>query len=177
MVAPNDQLYRRTRVVHFRPYDAGSPDDRKAFSTVLAQLVQELPLPEPRLSWESLEPHVQDVFVGCLGCVGILKDWLLRSLQHVVLSGGEVVTWRAMEHTRRRDKALLAIAEQIREYRDYESGPCLSKVAESLGIPSGGGGEWDPPRPRRARAKPGKRLPKRDRAGLPCEAPSARRPA
>ena len=80
LIAPSDQLGRRSRIAHFPPYDARHKADREAFASVFAQLVMELPFPEPSRTWDALKVHLEAVHEGCLGCVGILKDWLVDAL-------------------------------------------------------------------------------------------------
>jgi hypothetical protein len=70
------QLSRRSLDIHFRRYSARNDADVEAFQRVLYSFERALPLPcDPALTedWEYY-------FAGCLGCVGILKDWLTRSL-------------------------------------------------------------------------------------------------
>ena len=70
MLSPSEQLGRRSTVVHFAPYDGRDAADRDKFWAVLGQLVKALPLSDPKQTWEALSPHLQDIFVGSLGCVG-----------------------------------------------------------------------------------------------------------
>ena len=69
------QLSRRSVDVHFRRYRAEETRDRKTFLGILRSFQQQLPLETPDLvaEWEYL-------YEGSLGCVGILKDWLSRTL-------------------------------------------------------------------------------------------------
>ena len=170
MVAPGDQLGRRSLVVHFPPYRPSESSDRQAFQRIFGQLVSELPLPAPHLSWEELRGHLFDVYVGCAGCIGILKDWLCGALQFVLETGEEVVDWNVMDECRLSNEALFAVAQQIRAYRE-SSIPALADVERALaavpGAQAGG-------RKRRSSVspKPGNRVPVRDPVGLPKSAAS-----
>jgi energy-coupling factor transporter ATP-binding protein EcfA2 len=70
------QLSRRSIDIHFPRYRVANPDDAKAFRTVLRSFEQQLPLSNPPAllnEWEYL-------YERSIGCVGILKDWLIRTL-------------------------------------------------------------------------------------------------
>ena len=58
------------------------------------------------------------ICVGTAGCVGILKDWLLRALQRALVSQHAALCWDDLEVTRLPDLGLLHIAEEIREFRE-----------------------------------------------------------
>ncbi len=135
MVAPGDQLGRRSLVVHFPPYRPSEAAEREAFQRIFGQLVSALPLADPRLSWAALRAHLSDVYVGCAGCVGILKDWLCRALQLVIESGAECVDWPVMDRCRLSDQALYAVAEEIRSYRDSKR-PDRKEIERALGLVS-----------------------------------------
>ena len=181
MVFPNDQLARRTRLVHFPPYYWDSEDDRNAFGIVFGQLLLELPFPDPSLSLAALEDHARDVFLGSAGCVGQARDWLVRALKLVLTAGGSVIDWEIMEAARLDPGALLSIARAIAEYRDREERADLSEVERSLGMRRRTGGKGTPsPETGNAAAKatgkkgkkspcPGKRRPEADPVGLPAQ--------
>ena len=168
MVAPGDQLARRSCEVHFEPYRWPVASDRDAFQRIFGQFVGALPLPDPRKSWEDLAKHQDEAYLGCLGCVGILKDWLHRGLQSVLEANRDALSWSTLDTCRLSDRALLVIAQQIRANEDSDAS-ARSKAAHALGIESGadpGGaqpGKTAPP-------KPGRRNPARDPVGLPDSA-------
>lgn len=80
------QLSRRSIDVHFRRYDANALNDekehaeRKAFVNVLYTFQQHLPLvetPDLVADWDYF-------YERTVGCVGILKSWLLRALKEAL---------------------------------------------------------------------------------------------
>jgi hypothetical protein len=80
----NGQLSRRSVDVHFPRYRAESAADRKAFISVLNSFAQQLPIADPpdlAHDWEFL-------YERSVGCVGVLKQWLIRALS-VALRAGE----------------------------------------------------------------------------------------
>ena len=164
MVAPSEQLARRSWVVHFPPYGASEDSDQLAFQKIFGQLVVALPLEEPKRSWEELRNHLVDVYVGSAGCVGILKDWLVKALQLALATKKEFVDWPLMDQCRLPDSDLFKIADEIRAYRDVEK-KTRADIEKVLGVTravSGGGTKR-----RSSSRKPGKRSPARDPVGLP----------
>lgn len=70
------QLSRRTRQIHFARYHADSADDVRDFKNVLWNFQIRMPLK----SEPDLMSHWEFCYERSLGCVGLLKDWLTRSL-------------------------------------------------------------------------------------------------
>ena len=167
MVAPSAQLARRSVVVHFPPYGPSDSADREAFQRIFGQLVGALPIADPRASWANLHSHLLDVYVGCCGCVGTLKGWLLRSLQWALESGLDRVDWSVMDTNRLSDEDLFKAADEIRAYRDLTR-PTRQDIEVALGMPP----TSSAPNPKRRSSgcpKPGRRSPHRDPVGLPSE--------
>ena len=180
MVAPNGQHARRARVVHFRPYDIASEADRAAFARIFGQLVLALPLDAPdaaKRTFDALKPRLQDICVGTAGCVGILKDWLLRALQRALVSQRDALCWDDLEATRLPDLGLLHIAEEIREYREMERRSYRSEIESALGLSSAVPAQPKRPRAKRSPLKPGRRAPARDPVGVQPETSVGRRSA
>ena len=167
MVAPGDQLGRRTIVVHFPPYGPSGDADRDAFQRIFGQLVAALPIADRRGSWAALSTRLPDVYLGCCGCVGILKDWLQHALQFALETDLQSVDWSVMETCRWSDEVLFKIADEIRAYRELTS-HTRQDIEVSLGICPASPAPATQPRSS-ARSKPGKRSPHRDPVGLPSE--------
>src|SRR5262249_1007216 len=68
------QLSRRSVSVHFPRYGSGA-EDLKAFQSVLYGFQRRLPVMEE----PDLLRHWEYCYVRSIGCVGILKDWLVRA--------------------------------------------------------------------------------------------------
>jgi hypothetical protein len=167
----NGQLSRRSMDVHFPRYRAEFADDRKAFIGVLRSFAQQLPLAEmPDLSsdWEFL-------YERSIGCVGVLKQWLVRSLSAVLRQGQATLSRRTLESqalsVSQIDKILSEASEG--EMRLTDSMEAASRLRERLGLGSHAGNrraadaatETEPAPPPRARNRPGQRRPVRDIVG------------
>lgn len=75
LIELSPQLGRRTQLIHFPRYQAEVAEDRAEFQKVLYGLQKHMPLPvEP-----DLVGHWDYFYEGSLGCIGILKDWLLQA--------------------------------------------------------------------------------------------------
>ena len=163
MVAASEQLARRSRVVHFPPYGVSEDSDRLAFQKIFGQLVLALPFGEPERSWKELRNRLFDVYVGCAGCVGILKGWLVRALQLALATKKEFVDWPLMDQCRLPDPDLFKIADEIRAYRDAQK-KTRADIEKALGVTRAVSG--DGAKRRSSSRKPGKRSPVRDPVGL-----------
>jgi len=87
------QLSRRSADIHFRRYRADSATDAKAFQSVLWDFQRHLPLPqEPELL-----RHWQYCYERTIGCIGVLKTWLMKTLAEVIRVGAPTVTLQHLE--------------------------------------------------------------------------------
>lgn len=102
------QLTRRSQVVNFNRYDRRRAEHRVAFQKVLANL-------EARLS-EYIPTRLQEnadyFYRKCGGCVGILKDWLMRCLEAALGEGIEVVDATFVDRFALKNRGLLTIVEE-----------------------------------------------------------------
>jgi hypothetical protein len=79
----SSQLVRRSRIIHFSRYDSRVNADKDEFVSVLSALQEALPItPKP-----DLLSHWSYYYGKSAGCVGVLKDWLTRSLEIAIRDG------------------------------------------------------------------------------------------
>jgi hypothetical protein len=88
------QLSRRSVSVHFPRYGSGA-EDLKAFQSVLYGFQRRLPVEEE----PDLLKHWEYCYVRSIGCVGVLKDWLVRALGASMAEEGRTVSIRHLEET------------------------------------------------------------------------------
>jgi len=89
----NGQLSRRSLDVHFPRYRAESASERQVFINILQSFAHHMPLAEPpdlAANWELL-------YERSIGCVGILKQWLMRALYSVLRCGGKTIARKDLE--------------------------------------------------------------------------------
>lgn len=80
------QLARRTREVHFSRY-TGAAEDWLKFNSTLNFVASKV-----CLDFDPLEEQTaQYIFAGCIGCVGLLMDWFVRSLERALRHGRNAI--------------------------------------------------------------------------------------
>ena len=126
------QLSRRSIDIHFPRYKANNAQDLKAFKSVLLTFQRHLPLEqEPDLvsKWDYF-------YERSLGCVGILKDWLTRTLRDVLEEEGKTIT---QKHLKRRAWSVAQCTRMLQEIEEgeqqlEETEEDVSLLRKSLGI-------------------------------------------
>jgi hypothetical protein len=77
------QLSRRSLDIHLRRYRADQPEDVIAFKNILLTFQKHLPLSEE----PDLIARWDYFYERSIGCVGVLRDWLVRSLALALENG------------------------------------------------------------------------------------------
>ena len=170
------QLSRRSVDIHFPRYRADDPQDRKAFLTVLRSFEQQLPLSEP----PELVKEWEYMYERSIGCVGVLKDWLMRALTGLSRQNSGVLTFRDLQAhaltVSQCDKMLAEAAEG--EVRLCESAEERRRLRTRLGLSAQerrrevsavgrAASEIELANPRKRHRKPGQRRPMRDAIARP----------
>lgn len=161
----NGQLSRRSIDVHLARYRAEDSADRQTFINVVRSLEEALPVedrPDLVSDWEF-------IYERSLGCVGVLKEWLVRVATVASREGGCRLTRADLEA-----QALsIAQCEQMHaetadgELQLRETGQSVARLRGRLGLSTPSTAKADPKAPAtpvRFR-RPGQRLPKRDPVG------------
>ena len=161
----NGQLSRRSIDVHLARYRAEDSEDRQIFINVVRSFEKELPFEDPSdlvSDWEFL-------YERSVGCVGILKEWLVRAATVASRNGNRKLTRANVE-----SQALcLAQCEQLhRETSDgevqlTERREAVTRFRERLGLSTCGTeiSRPTPPAPLVRLRRPGQRVPTRDGIG------------
>jgi thymidine kinase len=165
LLSLNGQLARRTGVIHFPRYRYEVADEFKSFKNVLGMFQSRLPLPcEP-----SLVDQAETVYLGTLGCVGLVKDRLSRALWRALNESADRLTAAHLKAVAYHPSSLKKIAEEIREGESRLAGEvdCERSIRLLLGMPQGEQSrEGDAaPTPRRTWSV-GQRAPVRDKVGV-----------
>jgi hypothetical protein len=164
----NGQLSRRSIDVHFPRYRAECAGDRKAFVSVLNSFARQLPIPDlPDLAndWEFL-------YERSIGCVGVLKQWLVRALSVALRTGDGTLSRSNLENqapsVAQADKIISEATEG--EMRLMDSNEASSRLREQLGLASHTHRQAsdDVKQPAQTKSsRPGQRRPGRDVVGKP----------
>jgi hypothetical protein len=116
------QASRRGLDLHFGRYQFQHEPDRQAFQGVLLALLKQVPL---QVEIETLMQHWVYFYERSIGCVGVLKDWLIRAVAAALYDGSEVLTLEYLQ-----DHAL-SLAQCERMALDATEGEQELRYAES----------------------------------------------
>jgi len=83
------QLVRRGRDLHFARYHVEEPEERKAFVAAVKYLLERVPLD---VDLDALLVRWRWFADGCVGCIGILKTWLVDAVTATLAQGGTSLT-------------------------------------------------------------------------------------
>ncbi|GAC1394186.1 MAG: ATP-binding protein [Ktedonobacteraceae bacterium] len=127
------QLGRRSMIVHFPRYQATNKDDVRAFKTVLQTFQRHLPVEE----MPDLVARWQDCYACTAGCIGLLKEWLLKALTEALEKSAKTISPEILAH----HAPSLAFREQMMtEIEEGEKGFSYDEAAEDelrkrMGLP------------------------------------------
>src|SRR5436190_6537804 len=97
------QLARRGRDIHFERYHVNDKEERKAFAGAMQYLLERVPLD---VDVNAFLKRWRWFAEGSVGCVGILRDWLVDAVTATLVQGGtsltEEVLTQTMPHPARR---------------------------------------------------------------------------
>lgn len=108
----NGQTARRGLEVHFPRYQFHTESDCQAFRNVLLTLFTQVPLAVDRAA---LLQHWQYVYARSLGCVGVLKEWLVRATALALREGSEALTLSHLERRALSEAKCARMAADIQE--------------------------------------------------------------
>jgi DNA polymerase III delta prime subunit len=83
------QLVRRGRDLHFARYHVEEPEERKAFVAAVKYLLERVPL---TCDLDALLARWRWFADGCVGCIGIVKTWLVDAVAATLAQGGTHLT-------------------------------------------------------------------------------------
>lgn len=158
------QLARRTSIVHLRRYRAEDAEDVEAFTNAVFTFAQHLPFEEP----PELAEHWEYLYERSIGCVGVLKDWLVRALEEAFESRAHTMTREHLEQTALPVSQCVNMAREARDgesrFADDPAGAEALRALVGLGaarrsVPA------EDRRPSRRRRAVGERAPARDPVG------------
>ncbi len=128
------QVSRRSVDLHFPRYRAEDASDRRVFLNVLHSFRQQLPLAEEF----DLVSHWEYLYERSVGCVGVLKQWLVKALCGALRAGRGGLTLRDLERTSlsvAQCEKMLAEAE-VGEARFAGNPRSRAQLRGRLGLPS-----------------------------------------
>ena len=152
------QLSRRVKEIHFPRYRFEIEEDQDNFYSIVSTFQVLLPLKkEPKLT-----DYFEYLYESCIGCTGILKDWLQRCLIEAIDNNEETITLKNLKKNALQTKKLITLANEAidGEYAfKYNAGES-AELKDILGIEKS-----KPTSKPKGNPSPGKRKPHRDRIG------------
>jgi hypothetical protein len=107
------QMARRGSEIHFARYHMEDEQDCQAFCNAFSSLLKQIPLP---IDHDALMQRWWYFFEGSIGCIGILKQWLVRALYRALREASTELTRSHLE------KSVLPDAKWERMRADARSG-------------------------------------------------------
>ena len=115
------QMARRGSEFHFARYHIEDETDCQAFRNAFSSLLKQIPL---RVDHDGLLQRWWYFFEGSLGCIGILKQWLVRALYRALREASAELTRAHLE------KSVLPDAKWERMRADARSGEAEFEYAD-----------------------------------------------
>lgn len=130
----NGQLIRRSLDIHFPRYHANNEKEKEYFQKILVTLLRQMPLgkvPDPLANdgWEFY-------YERSIGCIGILKDWLVLALDSALENGKNELTMDILKQKALSISKCLELAEEAKrgEEQFCEPEDCQVKLRQELGL-------------------------------------------
>ncbi|KVK96204.1 hypothetical protein WJ45_19990 [Burkholderia ubonensis] len=106
LATKSGQLARRSPIIHFEPY---CRDNLEGFTKAVLTFQQYLPFDEPFC----LEPHIPELFLQSLGCVGLLKNILDEAVDLAISEGKKNITVSMLRRGYYRPQQLATFKHEI----------------------------------------------------------------
>jgi len=159
------QLVRRSEIVHFPRYDFRVKKDAEEFASVLRKFQNQLPLEGA----SDLMTDVEYFYLKTGGCIGILKDWLARCLEHAIETKRKSIDADFAEQFALSNKSLRTIIEEAlngeMKLTDIGIDSIETLLRDGIAPPAASVGGEPSARAKAARRRVGERKPCRDKTG------------
>ena len=159
------QLSRRSVDLHFQRYRADCAEDLQMFRSVLLTFQKQLPFAKAETD---LMPIWDFLYERSVGCVGILKEWLMRACVRAIKHGAATLSREHLDRTAlsisQCEKILAESREGETRLTDQEDARMRFRALLGIGSQMHGSGEPDGviPRQKRKPGRPWQRSPQRD---------------
>lgn len=160
------QLSRRSIDVHFPRYHSDEPDEYQKFANVVASFSSKLPVPCNFMLVDKLD----DLYVGSLGCVGMLSGWLIKAMKRAVEESDGTMRYQDLTESMYSYAQMNKMIEELQEGESLLAPPkdSMSSLKARLGLAATTVKESGrKPSAVRQKRKPFVRKPVRDAVGSP----------
>jgi hypothetical protein len=128
------QLLRRSEIIHFERYtvkgSVGGVSHLQCFADVLVTLLSAMDIPQE----PGLAQHVEYFFAKSVGCVGLLKDWLSRSLAGAIVRQ-ESLTRAVLQRHALPNRQLIKMAAEAQSGELQLADAGDDELAVAVGLP------------------------------------------
>lgn len=158
----SSQLSRRSEVVPFPHYRWDDASEQKMFARVAVTLLKRLPVK----GYPDVKENLQFFYLGSLGCVGVIKDWIARAFARALQHDREDLSMEDFHATQLAPRVRKTMLRDIHAGQEADAELDL-EIADTL-MPMQSSRTTGSKKPAnvRGRAKPGVRSPRRDPVGL-----------
>ena len=161
------QLSRRSIDIHLPRYDVAKVADRRTFGKILQTFAEQMPLSEP----PDLTRHWEYLYERSIGCVGILKDWLVKAFATAVRRSAPTLSLKHLEKyalsVSQCDRLIEEATRGEAQFREDNDAACRLRLRLGFPEPTCQPTAVTPASANRPdRQRPGLRYPKRDAVGV-----------
>lgn len=109
------QSARRGLEIHFPRYNFQDKDEREAFQAVLLSLLRQVPL---QINEQALMDGWWEFYKRSIGCVGVLKQWLVRATALAFREESKKLDWTHLQRRALSDAKCAQMAADVKEGED-----------------------------------------------------------
>ncbi|WP_194842618.1 TniB family NTP-binding protein [Endozoicomonas sp. OPT23] len=122
------QLARRSEIIELGAYKGTCKTEMSEFADSLDALLARY----PTYFSDAIYNNINEIYVGSCGCIGLLKDWLTRTLVKTLYSKSQYVTMELLRGEQLSPRELKTIADEITLGLEYFHQFSITDVEETL---------------------------------------------
>ncbi|QOX77912.1 ATP-binding protein [Trichlorobacter lovleyi] len=161
------QVSRRSLDVHFPRYRLDDEQEKRIFHSIVKSFAHILPLPCD----VNLHEMMDELYVGSLGCVGLLSGWLLKAVKLAIDDGDGTLRKCNLDDAMYSHDQMNKMIDELLEGEQLLTPPkdSLNLLKTRLGVAGGiGPAKMDVSTEQKKRNPPFTRKPVRDPVGVPA---------
>lgn len=114
-MAASGQLSRRSRLIGLNRYAFHDSKELMHLADAMNQILAGLP---SKPGFPAVDKNIRLYYTGCLGCVGIFKDWTARAYANMLAQGRAMLRLRDFQETRMPANALAKIHAEAARFEE-----------------------------------------------------------
>jgi len=159
------QLSRRSIDVHFPRYRMDNQQEYRIFGSVVRSFTRKLPIP---CDFQMID-MLDEIYVGSLGCVGLLNGWLIKAIKRATEEGDGTLRKQDLLDAMYSHDQMSKMTDELLEGENLLNPPKDSFMALKARLVTASDEAVPTPAPQKPAKKspPFKRKPVRDPVGMP----------